>query len=576
VFTLVGVVTVVVGTVWHPKGEGRPLGLTILSINYAIGGILSLVLAVLSFDVFLFTSLAVLSLVIFALVYLILRGSFYGLIGVALLTFLGLVGSLLGVGNGGMVNVPGVLVAAFILWYLYRPHVAKYFRQEGWQVNLKMKHLVLALILAVAVLIPVSYYYAYPPSRTISMQMAESGGPSGGASSTDMTFAVGDVIHFSYSVTSKWPVTFSIGLSSDSALVKTGPGMSGSGSATVLVPGQYSVFYQPVGIPEASLDVKITVEMYSLRTAISQWTLLDLYAIFALSVQGLAAKRHEPQGLAKTQTGQPSRSMFGVDLFVAILIIASVTTALSVFQWFLWGAFTGFVQIENYMFYFSLPVGLDLAVAYALAKGYLAQGQGHIIAFGIAALVSGLLGAAIIWFDYVAPSLGPVVAVASVSGLLFSALNFFGAFQFRRQASSCPSSCGSRLAVAYAGGAVACALISYSALKVLGPFFYGPPRVGLHILPYEAFSLLAMVLLFASSILLFAKGIADPDARLVSWYAASLALAALLHVPFLLNLSSNGFTFLEGLTTLAVGACALIFAFVYLHKTRLNTVQQTR
>jgi hypothetical protein len=435
-----------------------------------------------------------------------------------------------------------------------------------------MKHVVLALVLAVAMLVPISYYYVYPPSRTISMQMAESGGPSGGGSSTDMTFAAGDVIHFSYSVTSKWPVTFSIGLTSSAALITTGLGMSGSGSATVLVPGQYSVFYQPVGIPEASLDTKIIVEMYSLRTAIIQWALLDVCAIFALSVQGLAGKRRKQQSLVEAQTGQPLQSAFGVDLFVAILIIAVVAVTFVVFQSVLWGMFS-FVQIENYIFYFSLPVGIDLAVAYVLAKGYLAHGQGHIIAFGIAALVSGLLGVAVFWFNFVAPSLGPVVAVASVSGLLFSALNFCGAFEFRRQACSGPSSCRSRLAVAYAGGGVACVLVSYSALKVLGPVFYGPPGVGLHILPYEAFSLLAMVLLFASSILLFAKGGNYAEARFVAWYATGLVLTALLYLPFLLNLpTSNAFTFLQGLMSIAAGACALVFAFAYLRKTSLNTV----
>jgi hypothetical protein len=86
-----------------------------------------------------------------------------------------------------------------------------------------------------------------------------------------------------------------------------------------------------------------------------------------------------------------------------------------------------------------------------------------------------------------------------------------------------------------------------------------------------------MVLLFASSILLFVKGSQDPDVRFVCWYAAGLALAALLFLPFFLNLpSSSGFTFLQGSTTIAASACGLIFAFVYLQKARLNTVPHGR
>jgi hypothetical protein len=80
-----------------------------------------------------------------------------------------------------------------------------------------------------------------------------------------------------------------------------------------------------------------------------------------------------------------------------------------------------------------------------------------------------------------------------------------------------------------------------------------------------------MILLFASSILLFVKGSEEHGARFVDWYAAGLALAALLHVPFFLNLpGSTGLNMLQGSTNLAAGACALIFAFVYLQRARLN------
>ena len=259
---------------------------------------------------------------------------------------------------------------------------------------------------------------------------------------------------------------------------------------------------------------------------------------------------------------------FGVDLFVAILIIAVATVALSIFQWLIWSS----SQIENNMFYFWLPVGIELAVAYALARGYLAHGQGHIITFGIAALYSGLLGVVGIWIDYAATSIGPLVAVTSMSDLLFSALNFFAAFQFRSPGSSSSSSRRPRLAIAYVASAVACVLVCYLALKGLGSIFYGPPGVGLHNLPNEAVSLLAIVLLFASSILLLTKGSSYAGASFVSWYAAGLVLTALLYLLTLLNLPySTASNFLQGLMSVAAGACALIFAFVYLRKTSLNT-----
>jgi hypothetical protein len=248
------------------------------------------------------------------------------------------------------------------------------------------------------------------------------------------------------------------------------------------------------------------------------------------------------------------------------------TAALVVLQWFIWMPVNSLVQIEDYVYYFSLPVAIELAVAYVLARGYSVHGEPRILVFGDAALISGLIGVMGIFLSFVEVSLAPSVAASSMGGLLFSALNFFGAFQFMRRASSDSAHWKSRLAVAYAAGGVTVALLGYFALNGLGPAFFGAPGVGMHNLLYEAFSASAMILLFASSILLFAKGSVDPEARFVGWYAAGLALAALLYLPIWLNLpSSSEFTFLEGSTYLAAGACALVFAFVYLHKTRLNT-----
>jgi hypothetical protein len=187
----------------------------------------------------------------------------------------------------------------------------------------------------------------------------------------------------------------------------------------------------------------------------------------------------------------------------------------------------------------------------------------------------GLLGAATIWSNIAASSLGPSVTLISVSGLLFAALNFFGAFLFRSKVHASSNSSGwrSRLVLTYAGSGVACVLVGYSAPKGLGSIFFGAPGVGLYNLPYEAFSLLTIVLLLASSILLFVKGSNYTGASFVGWYAAGLVLAAFLHLASWLNLPlSNVFDFTLGLVTVVADACALIFAFAYLRKTSLKLI----
>jgi hypothetical protein len=278
------------------------------------------------------------------------------------------------------------------------------------------------------------------------------------------------------------------------------------------------------------------------------------------------------ENLTETQTGRSSPSRFAVDFFLAILIIA-VVAAVPVIFTYLWMLPNNLVYYENYLFYMSLPISIELAAAYVLARGYLVQGQARILAFGSASFILGLVGVTEIYFGFFESSLGPSLAAASIGGLLFSALNLYGAFQFRRRASSGSSGWRERLAVAYVAGGVGVALVSYFALNGLGPAFYGPPGVGMYNLVYEAFSASSMIILLASSILLFAGGSEDPGARFVTWYAAGLVLTALLYVPFFLSLPySAGFTFLQGSTNIAAGACALIFAFFYLQKTRLNNV----
>jgi hypothetical protein len=294
----VGVAVFVFGQFWSPKSGIRPFGVAFLSFDLALGGILTLVFAViLSADSFLFISLLILSLAIFALAYLFLEGNVFGWIGIVLLTLIGVVGSIVGIGNAYVVNVPGVLGSVFILWYVFRPHVSKYFRQEPLRIDLKRKYVVLPLILVLVMLAVFSYSYADPPSRRLYSSMSESGGPWGGASSSDMMFGVNDVVYFSFNVTSKWPITFTIGLNYGVAPVVTAFGMNGTGAGIVPVRGQYEIFYAPIGIPEATLSVEITVKMYSLRPAFLQWILLSSDALFALSAVAL---------FTKTETGLSS------------------------------------------------------------------------------------------------------------------------------------------------------------------------------------------------------------------------------------------------------------------------------
>ncbi len=296
---VLGVVICVVGSIWQPKSDGRPLGLTIVAIDFVIGGILSLALAVSLSDLaglLFFTLLGGLSLVLFTSSFLLLKGNFYGWLGAIVITFAGLVISVLGLNQNYVIDIPGVLGAIFFLWYLDRPQVTKYFGQNRLWIDAKKKHFVLMLVIALIALVPLSYYYVDPPSRTISFTTGGGGG--GWVGSTDMIFQQGDVLNFNYVVTSGEPVTFEIGLGYQSPPIATVSGMSGSGEARIPVAGQYSTCSTPIGGSVSMLKVDITVKMFPVRAPLTQWALLDMYLIIASLFAVHISDLHRRENLA--------------------------------------------------------------------------------------------------------------------------------------------------------------------------------------------------------------------------------------------------------------------------------------
>jgi len=115
----------------------RPIGITILAVLAAIGGVLGLLASVAVMGIGSFGVLAGLIGLAYSLLSLALAYGFWTLqpwawpLGVGV-EVLGIVQALLQFVNGGS-NVAGLVItlaiAAFILWYLFQPHVRAAFNR---------------------------------------------------------------------------------------------------------------------------------------------------------------------------------------------------------------------------------------------------------------------------------------------------------------------------------------------------------------------------------------------------------------------------------------------------------------
>jgi hypothetical protein len=180
----------------------------------------------------------------------------------------------------------------------------------------------------------------------------------------------------------------------------------------------------------------------------------------------------------------------------------------------------------------------------------------------------GLVGVTDIFFTFYESTLGPSLALGSTGGLLFSSLNFCGAFlAVKERTRSEHSSARSRLTMTYTVATAAIALLGYSAVDGLASAFYAGPSLIMTSLK-GAFSALTTILLLASSILLFLKGNQDAKLRFLNWYAIGLVSTALPFLLSFLDLSGGNIELgrLQALLDLAGCACFLISAFVYLRE----------
>jgi hypothetical protein len=288
VFLLIGALIFLVGFLWKPEPSGRPLGITLLAVSYAVVGFLVVLLGG-----WFFTPLFLLGFVCFVLSYGLLAKKTWALFGVLLFLVIGFLASLVGIGNEGIVNVAGVLNSCYLIWYINREHVTEYFNTGLMMPRLSRRSLTTALVVVLLFLLPIWYFYYNPPSIVLASSVSGSPGPGG----SQYTFSKGDSVNCTFQVVPGYsPVTVTIqsGEEYDSGnTIASATGTSGSAVGTAPSTGKYTVW---VGTSSGyySVDYKIIVTEYSLRRMTPQWVLLDVYAAIAVLYAILAAKATTP------------------------------------------------------------------------------------------------------------------------------------------------------------------------------------------------------------------------------------------------------------------------------------------
>lgn len=285
---LIGVIVIMSGVFWRWGPWKRPLGISLLAVSYVFVGSISIALGG-----WIFTPLFILALVFFIVAWAIFAGKKWAKTVIEIITIISLLGLVLGIGNDGVVNVPGALSAVYILWYVNRPYVAGYFGSEVRRMELKERDILLVSFLALLLLVPLTFFYIAPPSRRIVDWMAGWGSPaSGGISGPEYVFGIGDMLEYSFQVDeNSSSIVFSIQREENPKMtIATVQGEYGSGVANVPITGPYWVYAVSVDT-YYKVHFEIIVKMFSLRRHILQWAFLDIFLIATLVSIKLRTKR---------------------------------------------------------------------------------------------------------------------------------------------------------------------------------------------------------------------------------------------------------------------------------------------
>lgn len=273
---IIGIVLIFLGIFWRWGPWKRPLGISLLAVGYFFVGLLAMIMGG-----WIFTPLFALSLVFFIVVWGIFTAKKLAKLAVEILSVIGLPLSLLGIGNDSVVNVPGILGAMYILWYVNRPHVTAYFGTQARRIIPNEKYILWISFFALLLLIPMAFFYVVPPTRKIVDWTAGRGSPaSGGSSGPEYVFGVGDILEYNFHVDeNSSSIIFSI-KHGEMKIAET-QGRNGSGEAYVPVTGQYWVNVVSVET-YFKVHYEIVVQMFSLQRHILQWAFLDLFLVFTL------------------------------------------------------------------------------------------------------------------------------------------------------------------------------------------------------------------------------------------------------------------------------------------------------
>lgn len=292
---LIGVVIIILGLFWRWDWK-RPLGISLLAVGYALAGLLVLVIGG-----WIFTPLFAFSLVFFIVVWGIVAAKKWAKIAIETISIIGLLFSLFGIGNDFVVNVPGVLGAIYIVWYVNRPYVAGYFGTGARRIIPKEKNIVWISFFALLLLVPMIFFYIDPPSRRIASWVAGWGSPaSGGSSGSEYIFGVGDILKYDFQVDeNSSSIIFSIERKDVPELkIAEAQGRYGSGEAYVPITGQYWVYAVSIDT-YYKVHYEIVVKMFSLRRHILQWAFLDLFLVSILFSIKSRSKRADKLKKAK-------------------------------------------------------------------------------------------------------------------------------------------------------------------------------------------------------------------------------------------------------------------------------------
>lgn len=270
VFAFSGMVTALL-SLWDLGEAERPVGVTLLALSYGVGGIIAIFLGG-----WVLTMLFLLALVFFVVAWGLLKGKTWARIAAMILTCLGLILSFLGVVNNGVVYLPGVFQAVYILWYLNRPHIGSYFTAESlWNVDVTRKILVPVFVIFVGAAILLFNTYENPPTYTLVSDNFETWGTGGGGMGRIFSAKHEDFLAYSFQVDGGGPVKMYIESHEYpfTVISSTEVAISGTGSVKVPFDGSWVVKVDTQGT-YMDVQVKLELTQFSLRASVVQLLLL--------------------------------------------------------------------------------------------------------------------------------------------------------------------------------------------------------------------------------------------------------------------------------------------------------------